>query len=306
MRCSPRVHVRPLSPGARLGILSVPSQVHRVVEADSPIVRHPAHPRSRPIILASVEDDRERLYLERALRDVAVCEFVANERRILGAVDRRQTGACLIDLTARDDRDYVDVIRRIRHLYGFLPIIGYCALDARGSQHLLTTARAGATHLLIRGYDNPVMVVRTALGDAGWQWATEEVMRQLGQWLPPQAQRVFAYIVAHADVALSVEQIAGALTLNRRTLGRQLRRAGLPGPEAVVSWCRLLVAAQLMTRPEWTMERAALALRFASTSALRAMIRRYCDLPATALRQPDGLERVSDAFRSTCEPAHVT
>lgn len=255
--------------------------------------------------MASVQDEHERAYLAHALAGVAACEFVANAGRLRGVIAQRNTNACLIDLNPPTDDGFVDVIRHVRRVHRFLPIIGYCSLDARGSQRLLAIVRAGVTHLLIRGYDNPALVVTEALQRTGWQWAADEVLRQLGELLPPHVQPIFAYVVAYADVAVSVEHIATALAVNRRTLGRQLRRAGLPGPEAVVSWCRLLVATQLMTRPDWSMQRAALALRFASTSALRAMLRRHCDLPADAIRQSDGLTRMIAAFRAACAPVPI-
>jgi transcriptional regulator GlxA family with amidase domain len=84
----------------------------------------------------------------------------------------------------------------------------------------------------------------------------------------------------------------------RRTLAYRLQRAGSPSAAALISWSRLLVAAEMLVDERRSVEATALALGFASGSALRGMLQRYAYVTPRELRARGGLQyllaRLSD------------
>jgi transcriptional regulator GlxA family with amidase domain len=90
--------------------------------------------------------------------------------------------------------------------------------------------------------------------------------------------------------------------VNRRTLHSRLRAAGLPAPEQVIGWTRLLLAAALLEASDGSVASIAARLGFSSESALRGMLVRYARFTTRELRRGDGVGRLFSVFREATSP----
>src|SRR5262249_26301499 len=84
--------------------------------------------------------------------------------------------------------------------------------------------------------------------------------------------------------SISVQQLANAIRVNRKTVGVWLRAAGLPAPERLISWCRVYWVAHVLGDNDLTVADVARALHFSSESDLRRMVARYAHCTPTRLR----------------------
>jgi AraC-like DNA-binding protein len=105
------------------------------------------------------------------------------------------------------------------------------------------------------------------------------------------------YCLEHARRDLSVEEVAAAMGVHRKTLVDRLRAARLPPPRAMIGWCRLLMAARMLDDPARTVEQVALKLDFPSGAALRNMFKRYTGLRTAEVRENGGVRCLVHAFK---------
>ena len=104
--------------------------------------------------------------------------------------------------------------------------------------------------------------------------------------------------LARAGEPLTVQSIADALGLHRKTLWNRCRRHGVTSVQALMTWCRLLAvehALRTCTRP---VDAIAEELAFASPTALRNAVRRHLRTTPTALRQEAGAGVACTEFRA--------
>jgi AraC-like DNA-binding protein len=107
-----------------------------------------------------------------------------------------------------------------------------------------------------------------------------------------------------ARAAPSVEAVARTLGVTRKTLVNRLARAGMPGPSAMLAWCRLLLAAVALEDEGRSVKSIALTLDFASAGAHRSMMKRYTGQQPNEIRASGGLAVVVAAFRRCVVDRH--
>jgi AraC-like DNA-binding protein len=108
---------------------------------------------------------------------------------------------------------------------------------------------------------------------------------------------ILRYCLEQGRRALTVEQVAQALHVHRKTLVDRLTAAGFPSPSALISWSRLMVAARLMEDPGRSIEQVALVLDFPSGTSMRNMVKRYTGLRPAEIRENGGMRCVLHAFK---------
>ena len=86
--------------------------------------------------------------------------------------------------------------------------------------------------------------------------------------------------------------------MHRKTLGNWLRAAGLPAPEQLIGWSRLLVATALLEIPNRSFTSVSAQVGFSSESAFRSMLLRYTRLRPRDIRQHDSFARMLVMFEN--------
>lgn len=188
------------------------------------------------------------------------------------------------------------VVARLTAGPSSVPVIAYITFPGTLPNDIVDVVRAGASDLVREGFDDAGVAFRAALRTSAVRAAAHVIQRDVERMVPPAAWPVIAYALSHADRDLTVAGLAGALGVHRRTVARRLKAVGVPGPRALIGWCRLIMAAWMLEGTTRTVESVALALDFASTGALRNALRRYVALSVSDVRHRDGFRRVADAF----------
>lgn len=143
----------------------------------------------------------------------------------------------------------------------------------------------------------PVLVLCPFAPAAGDDCVARRVLADLEGVVPAPARPALEFCVTQARQRLTVDGVARALGMHRKTLRRRLKGAGLPGPLQLIGWCRLLVAARLIEEPGRPLEHVAHDLDFPSAAALRNLLARYTGLRSREVREHGGVGCVLAAFR---------
>ena len=210
--------------------------------------------------------------------------------------------AGLASLVVVDHRDFdgaatLPTVRRLRDAFPSVPIVMYLPMSAVVSGAVMDYAKAGVSQLVFQGVDDLKASLRSAVNAAIDQVSAASLGADLDPLIPPTVMPFLRYCLEHARRDITVEEVAAAMGVHRKTLVDRLKAARLPSPRAMIGWCRLLMAARLLDDPGRTIEQVALKLDFPSGAALRNMFKRYTGLRTTEVRQNGGVRCLVHAFK---------
>jgi AraC-like DNA-binding protein len=241
-------------------------------------------------------DDRTRLGA--ALHGTAAVTFVAAVGDVLPLLrgDRLTVRAVVLEAHDAAGRPTAGLARQITRLFPATPVIGYCSLRAEGSQDILALASAGVHELIFKEMDEHAALLRNLLRSAEQASAAHVVLNHLGEGLPARIRPLVEYCLTNPEEAHSVDQVARALGINRKTLLNRCSALGFPPPGAVIAWSLLLLTTALLAAPGVTVERVAVQLNYPSATALRNMLKRHTGLRPTDLRRAGALAELCTRF----------
>ncbi|MFL5574366.1 MAG: helix-turn-helix domain-containing protein [Gemmatimonadaceae bacterium] len=269
-----------------------------MITAPAPATATPAVGDVVALVLARERQAR----LRDGLRERAPVRFVSRCREVAHAVAEGAVAATVLELRDADGTPTAPTIRQLRAAFPRTPVLALAPGGSAAAGHELVAAvQAGANGIILEGVEDAGVALLDALDHAEDECVARLVMAELWSLLPDEARPVVEFCLTQARRPLAVDEVAAALGMCRRTLGRRLRRAGLPSPLAVIGWCRLLVAARVMEERGRTLEQVALRLQFPGAASLRNMLARYTALRPREVRENGGLRCVLFAFRRVIE-----
>lgn len=244
-----------------------------------------------------VRDPVSRARLSDALRGEASVRDCNRLTEILALVE-----AGLANIVVLDHRDYdgapsLPTVRRLREEYPSVPVVMYLSMSAVASGAVMEYARAGVNQLVFHGLDDLRSALRSAVDAAIDQVSAAALVADFESVVPPSVMPFLRYCLEHARRDITVEEVANAMGVHRKTLVDRLKAARLPSPRAVIGWCRLLMAARMLDDPGRTVEQVALKLDFPSGAALRNMFKRYTGLRTTEVRENGGVRCLVHALK---------
>jgi AraC-like DNA-binding protein len=180
--------------------------------------------------------------------------------------------------------------------YPSVPVLGYCSAGARHAADLRDLARAGVHELVFADVDDQSALLRAKLTRGEEARAAASVLREIDGWLPLQLMNLVEYCVQFPRDSHEITRVACTLGVHRKTLVNWCERAKAPPPSTLVTWVRLLLAAELLQSPGQAVERVANTLEFASATSLRNLCRRYFNMRPMELRTRDGRLAAYRAF----------
>lgn len=219
-------------------------------------------------------------------------ELAAWLRSFVGSVD-------LIALPGHDDTG-TDTSRLIRHIVAERPrvaIVAFCQPGSQYSTDLRRLAAAGAHEFVFNGIHDTGFALRCILQQARRACAADCVMQQLAPFVPSALHPLVEQTLAHPDRVGSVDQLADALGIHRKTLFNRCERAAFLPPAEILCWVRLALVAYFLETTGCTVETIANEMAYPSSTALRNTIKRYTGRRASDIRGGDGLRCVLDALR---------
>ena len=171
---------------------------------------------------------------------------------------------------ARSDR-----IRAVRDRYRALPMVVYSVLAAQTLRSLLELGREGLQQFILYGHDDDPRQLRRMLERQPGILLSEKLLRMLQRPLsrmPERVSQAIERLIRNPSVFKGVPDVASAARVPRRSLYRQVERAGLVTPRALVAGARLLRAYAFLREPVYSLEAVASHVRFTDADAMtRAM-----------------------------------
>ena len=243
-----------------------------------------------------VRDRAERARFISALRGTAEVIFCERGVELLRLAQFGKITAVLTELSDRDGEATLPFVLQLARGYPSIPILVYTALDAPSCHALVDYVSCGTSEIVLRGHDDRTLALRRALDSAAVRRAVLRVMDALSARVGAHGATIVEHCLRNAGRSQRVGQIAAALSCPRRTLAHRLAAEELPPPRALIAWCRLLVAAQLLEDPARSIDHVALALDFGSGTALRNMLRYHTGLRPGDVRRRGGLLCVLELF----------
>ena len=217
-------------------------------------------------------------------------------------VRREPVCAVLVEPFDASDASLAPTVEFIRTAYPSIPVLVFCRLDGASVRQILPLARAGIDEIIIDGTDDPVSAIERRLAAAEEHCIAREVLLRLEARIPGTLRSLVAYCLAHASRNLTVDSLAAAFGVDRKTLSRRLMREGWPAPGVLLAWSRVLVVARLIERHERPVDHIALAFDYPSGTALRNALRRHVGLCPHQIRANGGLDCAMRAFVAALSP----
>ena len=250
--------------------------------------------------LALVARWQDRARIRDALAGVAEPQFVTTNADMLRALRAGQDGIRTVLLEAHDSsgRPTAGLVRQITILFPTIPVVGYCSQRPEESQDILALSSAGVHELVFKQQDDHAVLLRSILDSAQQACVADLVLHHLEGRLPVRVRPLVEYCLTNPEQAHSVDQVARALGVNRKTLVNHCRAEHFPAPGAVVAWCLILLTAGMLAARGVTVERVAMQLNFPSATALRNMLKRYTGRRPGELRTSEALAELCSRFLS--------
>lgn len=248
-------------------------------------------------VIALVVDSAGRARIADALRGERTI-FCDHSQRLVEEIERHCPDVVVV---APFDCRGVLIASTIDHLkraFPRLPVLAYCHLNRDECRALLALGHAGVDEVVIRGVDDVGIALRRMLTLTD---ATSQIVREVSDFVPAVAVPFLTYCVSAARKPTSVERAALALGVTRRTLVNRMSAATLPPPSVIISWCRLLVATQILEETTRTVEQIAMGLHFGSGAGLRNMFRRYTGYSPHEFRRAGGLVLAIELFKTALQ-----
>ena len=200
----------------------------------------------------------------------------------------------ILDLFA-EGKAHFDVIRRLKMRAERISLVAYVTVTPERARDLFDAGRAGLDGLLIAGQDDTPAAFRAVLERAE--------ARGVAQLLRPRLTTFDAVVrdaimvaVTRAHLRLTGQRLAEICGTSKRALLAALADAKCPPPQKLITWGRLIVAAQMLEDGQRTADGVARLLDFPSGSAFRNTCQRYLGATPQEIRAKGGAAWVASRF----------
>jgi AraC-like DNA-binding protein len=200
----------------------------------------------------------------------------------------------ILDLFA-EGRANFDVIRRLKMRAERLTLVAYVTVTPERARDLFDAGRAGLDGLLIAGQDDTPAAFRAVLERAEARGIAQMLRPRLASYAPLVRDAIMV-AVTRAHLRLTGQRLAEICGANKRALLAGLDEAGAPPPQKLITWGRLIVAAQMLEDERKTADGVARLLDFPSGSAFRNTCQRYVGATPHEIRAKGGAAWVASRF----------
>lgn len=210
------------------------------------------------------------------------------------ACARDGVALAVLDLFATGVEGFRD-LRKLRRQHPSVTLVLYIASPPTSIQTVFELGRFGVDGLVVVDEDDRPEQLRSIIEQAEARSITGLVSTALGR-ARPTARDAALIAVTRAHQRLTPQQLASILGIRRRALAARLEAAGFPPPQRLITWGRLIVAAQMLEDTERSADSVAVALDFPSGSAFRNSCQRYVRRTPLEIRRDGGARCVIAAM----------
>lgn len=242
------------------------------------------------LVATLLPSPQQRQRLRHALRDQHSLVECGDWEQLLQACDAQPIHLAVVDLYAGGALDFHGV-RGLKLRFPRLTIVAYIAFAADRARDLFDAGRVGLDGLVLLERDDAPRAFAEILERAEARGLATLVRRRITT-LSPLARDALLITITRAAERLTPAALASLLLVSRRVLSQRLAAAGLPAPQALITWGRLIVAAHMLEDARRPADRVAAMLAFPSGSAFRNTCRRYLHATPHEIRGRGGAEHV--------------
>jgi AraC-like DNA-binding protein len=249
----------------------------------------------------------QRAYVRDGLRRTAECHFIDTFDELARVLPGLPRCDALV-LATRDARgvDPLATVERVSREWPGTAIVIFCPPRSDPSPSLRSLLLAGAHDFVLEGLHDTATALAVKVANARRECAADAVFRRLQPLIPPELHSMVQAVLTRPDALTSVEDVAAALAVHRKTLFNRCGRCGFLQPAELILWCRLAVVGHQLEQTGSTVEAIAISLGFASHTALRNLMKRHTGLRATEVREGAGLDAVLAALETRLAAWHST
>jgi hypothetical protein len=149
-----------------------------------------------------------------------------------------------------------EMTRTLRSGHPSVPVLIYAPLTAAASRTIVALAQAGITNVIIAGHDDLNHAVRPILDASASACTAEVAYARLSAVAAPGVAAILSYALRYGTAAPTVAAAARALRVHRKTLAAWCLASGAPSPRVLITWCRLVIAAERLAEARWQIGRA--------------------------------------------------
>ncbi len=260
----------------------------------------PTQPESQTVVVVSTAFEAVEA-LRRALTPVVSvarhADAVEARAALHGDAGRRVAGLVL-EPVDRADRPTAPLVSVARAQRPDLPVIALVRRNARWCAATVALLEARPTAVGVvedLDLDAIARALAVPVRDALF---VDRVWGEVAADVPAGLRPLLRSALARATGPLTVQGLADAMGVHRKTLWRRCRAEGVEDVQALVTWCRLLAAEHVLRACSRPVDAVAEDLAFASPTALRNAIRRYLGTTPTTLRAPSHGRLACEGFRA--------
>lgn len=200
----------------------------------------------------------------------------------------------ILDLFA-EGKAHFDVIRRLKMRAERISLVAYVTVSPERARDLFDAGRAGLDGLLIAGQDDTPAAFRAVLERAEARGVAQQLRPRVAIF-PAIVRDAIMVAVTRAHLRLTGQRLAEICGTSKRALLSALADAKCPPPQKLITWGRLIVAAQMLEDGQRTADGVARMLDFPSGSAFRNTCQRYLGATPHEVRSKGGAVWVASRF----------
>ena len=243
------------------------------------------------VVAALIDGAADRADFVSTLRRNVSVQFCADSAELRSLVATSAIDAVVADLETVRHASLWPTIRSIVDWHTTIPVLLWLSLSGKDMRELVAiTGEITPDAVIIRELDDAAAIIANAVRSAREGTATQAIVRTIELIAPPTVRSILVLAARHAERPLTVHAMAARAGISQQTLETRLRDAGLPPAREIIRWFRLLHVAARLDVPKASVEQIVDAMRFASSSTLRQLLKRMTGLTPSQLRDAGGLQ----------------
>lgn len=176
------------------------------------------------------------------------------------------------------------------------PVVAAIRLDPEATEDLFTLTDWGVTEIVTLTHDDTPNALRERLRGAQGRPLKVLLDSLLPHDLPAQARTIIDTAAEVVATGGSIHDLAARLGISERTLRRWCEAGGLPPARKLLTWMRLLLAAELLDDPGRTAVGVAHTFGYSTGTNFWKAMHAFAGAGPTALRERGAFAAASRAF----------
>lgn len=210
----------------------------------------------------------------------------------------------VISLRRMQETSFVEHLDRLRRGFAHAAILAVSESRAPSRDAILKLGGLGVCKVLTLDARLSPSDFRDAISHGSKDLLVQRIWRASSRMPPEPFGTIMQTMLRYAHEPLSTKRMAAIVGMHERTFRRYCETHGLPSPQWIAGWARLLIAAHHLEETGRSTNEVCALLQFSSPRALSSQLQRYTRLTLRALRGAGAtrvvFEAMIDAVLASC------